>query len=352
MATIVTLEQLETAATAALDYHDEKDTVLWQNEQDRPLLRDFMANSKVFPGGKENITERIAGEYATNIEGFQYDDEVGFSNPGKLRTATFPWKLIHAGINVTMHELLQNGISIVDTAMGKETRKLSERDAVALADLFEYKVEDMDGGMAKDMDEMLWGDGTADPKLIPGIRSIIVDDPTSAVTVGGIEQSLNTWWRNYAQLNINTTNASDQNLVQALQKGVRQMRKRAKNIKHKAYAGSDFMDALEKELRAKGNYTLNGWAKSGGGRIDASVADLEFKGVEIEYAPTLDDLGLSKRNYWIDMSKIRVRPIDGEDMKKHTPARPHNKYVLYRAKTFVGGLTARQRNSSGVFSIL
>jgi hypothetical protein len=348
MSTIVTIEQLEAAAAAAIDFHI-KDGVIWQNEQERPLLRDLTAAQKMFPGGKENLTERVAGEYVTGIEGFQYDDEVGYSNPAKMRTATYPWKLIHAGINVTNHELLQNGISIANTMDGTGEKRLSGRDAVVLADLFEYKMEDMQGGMAKDMDEMFWGDGSADPLLVPGIRSIIVDDPTDNVVVGGIDQAANTWWRNYAKLAINAATPSDQNVVNALQKGIRQMRRYGKGIKHKAYAGSDYMDALEKELRAKGNYTLDGWAKKG--TIDASIADLAFKGIEIEYAPTLDDLGLSKYNYWVDMSKVRPRVIEGEDMKKHNPARPHNKYVLYRAVTWVGGLTARQRNTSGVFSI-
>jgi hypothetical protein len=249
-----------------------------------------------------------------------------------------------------MHELLQNGISITNTTNGTGEKRLSNRDAVALADLFEYKIEDMEGGMAKDMDEMFWGDGTEDPKLVPGIRSIILADPTDNIVVGGIDQAVNTWWRNYASLNVNAATPSQQNLVTALQRGVRQMRRYSNGSpKHTAYAGSDFLEALEKELRDKGTYTQTGWAKSG--KIDASMADVEFKGVEIVYAPTLDDLGLSKFNYWVDTRVIRPRVIEGEDMKKHSPARPENKYVLYRAKTWVGGLTARQRNTSGVFSI-
>jgi hypothetical protein len=43
--------------------------------------------------------------------------------------------------------------------------------------------------------------------------------------------------------------------------------------------------------------------------------------------------------------------MEGEDMKKHNPARPADKYVLYRAQTWTGGLVCRQRNTSGVYSI-
>lgn len=348
MATIVTMEQLDTIANASLDFHLDRGQVFWQNEQQRPLLRDMMESQKSFAGGKEFLTERVAGEYVSGIEGFVYDDQVGYANPSKLRTAYFPWKLLHSGINVTIHELLQNGISISNTMNGTGEKRLSQADAIQLADIFDYKMEDLKGGWNKAFDEMLWGDGSVDPKLVPGIRSIILDNPTTGIVVGGIDQSANTWWRNYAATGIVTTTPGDQNLVTALQKGMRQMRKFG-TPKHKAYAGSDFLEAFEKELRAKGNYTLEGWSKTG--RIDASVADVMFKGVDINYAPTLDDLGLSKYCFFIDMNVIRLRNVEGEDMKKHTPARPEDRYVLYRAVTWVGGLTARQRNTSGVFSI-
>lgn len=348
MTTIVSLEQLDAVANACLDFHTEKGQVFWQNEQSRPLLRDMMDAAKPFPGGKENLTVRVAGEYASGIEGFEYDSDVGYTNPGKIRTASYPYKLIHCGIKVTLHELIQDGISIADSTTGKGENKLSGRDATVLANLFEYKLEDMKGGMAKDMDEMFWDDGSGDPLLVPGIRSIILDDPTDNVTVGGIDQSTNTFWRNYASLAISTTTASDQNLVNALQVGFRQMRKNG-SPKHKMYAGSDLLTAFEKELRSKGNYTLDGWAKKGS--IDASVADVSFKGIDIEYAPTLDDLGLSKYLYVVDTKAIQPRVVEGEDMKKHSPARAPTQYVLHRALTWVGGLTARQRNTSGVFSI-
>ena len=348
MATIVTMEQLDTIANASLDFHLDKDKVFWQNEQNRPFLKDLMSAAKTFPGGKEYLTERVVGEYVTGIEGFTYDDSVGYSNPSKLRTASFPYKLIHAGLNITLHELIQNGISIDNTMNGTGEKRLSERDALALADIFDYKMDDMKGGMAKAMDEMFWGDGSADPKLVPGIRSIILDNPASALVVGGIDQSANTWWRNYAATGIVTTDPTLQNLVTALQKGMRQMR-RYGSPTHKAYAGSDFLEALEKELRAKGTYTQDGFAKSG--RVDLSVADVMFKNVDINYTPTMDDIGLGKYCFFVDTKAIRARVVEGEDMKKHTPARPEDKYVLYRAVTWVGGLTTRQRNTSGVFSI-
>src|SRR3546814_11199321 len=91
-------------------------------------------------------------------------------------------------------------------------------------------------------------------------------------------------------------------------------------------AGSDFLEAYEKELRAKGNYTDTGWANKG--RIDASMDDVSFKGVALQYDPTLDDLGREKYAYVLEPKTISPQKIEGENMKRHTPQRPADQYVI------------------------
>jgi hypothetical protein len=70
------------------------------------------------------------------------------------------------------------------------------------------------------------------------------------------------------------------------------------------------------------------------------------------YDPLLDDLGRSKYGYVLDMKNINLWAMEGEWMKNHTPARPPEKYVMYRAITCTGGMCAGQLNTSGVYSIL
>jgi hypothetical protein len=341
-----TVQELENAANAAIDYHFKRGKIVSQSLQEKPLLSTIMAKEKSFPGGKENITVRVKGEYSTTIQGFEHDDGVDYGNPANIKTATVPYKLVHAGIKLTMHELLKNGISIADTSDGSSTREHSEE--VRLANVLSDKMEDMQEGTDRGMNLMFWRDGTADAKLAAGVRHFIVNDPTAAVVVAGIDQSANTWWRNIAELGMTATTAGDQNVVQRLQKQFRQLRRYGGNPSL-LLAGSDMMDWIEKELRAKGNYTMEGW--SGKGAIDASVADLMFKGKPIQYDPTLDDEGLQKYLYCIDPRHLYPMAVEGESMKKHNPARPADKYVLYRAVTWVGALVCDQRNCHGVFSI-
>lgn len=341
-----TLPELENAANAAIDYHFKRGTIVSQTLQDKPLLEAMRGKEKTFPGGKENITVRVKGAYTTTIMGFEHDDSVTYGNPANIKQAVFPWKLIHAGIKLTMHELLKNGISVVDTEDGSSTREHSEE--VRLANVLADKLEDMDEGTDRGMNSMFWLDGTQDSKLVPGIKSFIVDDPTTATTVGGVDQSSNTWWRNRASLALSTSSAANQVVVQKLQKEFRQLRRYGGNPSL-LLAGSDFLDWFEQELRSKGNYTLEGWSSKG--MIDASVADVAFKGKPLKYDPTLDDLGRSKYCYVVDPKHIYPMAIEGESMKRHAPARPEDKYVLYKAVTWVGGLVCDQRNCHGVYSI-
>ena len=195
---------------------------------------------------------------------------------------------------------------------------------------------------------MFWRDGTQDSELVPGIKSFILTDPTSATVVGGIDQSTNTWWRNRASLNLSTASPSSSTIAKEIQTEMRQLR-RYGTPKHMMFAGSDFLDALEAELRANGTYTDNGWSERGA--IDVSVADTAFKGVTINYDPTLDDESEAKYLYILDMASIYPMYMEGERNKRHSPARPHDKYVMYRAMTDVCGLVCRQRNTSGIITI-
>lgn len=343
-----TAAEIENVANAAIDYHYKVPEVRSQSLQDKPLLKAMMSAEESFPGGKEEITVGVKGDYTTTIQGFEHDDTVGYANPANIKRARYPWKLIHSGIEVTMHELLKDGISVVDTATGEGERMHSKREKTVLANLMKDKVEDMIEGTDRGMNEMFWNDGSQDPKEVPGVTSFVLNDPTSAAVVGGIDQSANEWWRNRAKLGITATTPADQNIVTTLQKEWRQLR-RYGGRPNLVLAGSDFIEAMEKELRAKGNYTLEGWTSKG--KTDASIADVSFKGVNFQYDPTLDDMGKAKFCYVLDTRYIHPMAIEGESMKKHNPARPETKYVFYRALTWVGGLVCRQRNAQGVYSI-
>ncbi len=346
-----TLQELENISNAALDFHMDRGQVFSSTIQAKPLLREMTNNATDFPSGKEAITVRVKGKYTTTIEGFEGDDSVSYGNPANIKQASYPWKNIHWGIKVTMDELKKDGITISDTTTGTGEERHSNRELTALANLLDDKIEDMKEGAERGLNEMYWLDGSQDSKVIPGITSFIVTDHTAALNVGGIDQSVsaNSWWRNRSNQAIAVgTDPTAQVLVNFLQGEFRQLR-RYGSPKHIALCGSDFITQLEKELRAKGNYTLDGWDKKGA--MDISMADITFKNVGFEYDPTLDDLSMANQCFIIDTKAIFPKNMEGEYMKKHSPARPPEKYVIYRAVTLTGGLVCRQRNTSGRYKL-
>lgn len=343
-----TVQELENIANTTLNHHLERGKIFSQTIQDKPLLKALEEKAKTFPAGKELLTLNVKGEYTTSLEGFAGDDSVSYGNPSNVKQASYQYKRLHCGIEVTYDELQRNGISVTETVTGRNTSVHDNREITALANLLDDKIEDMMEGHARGMNNMFWRDGSSDSTLVAGIKSFILADPTSATVVGGIDQSSNTWWRNRVNLGLSTASPSASTIAQAVQQEMRQLR-RYGTPKHVMFAGSDFLDALETELRVNGTYTQNGWASNGS--LDVSVADTNFKGVTINYDPTLDDEGEAKRLYVLDMKAIYPMYMDNERKKAHNPARPHDKYVLYRAMTDVCGLVCKQRNTSGIISI-
>lgn len=337
--------ELQNIANTTLDFH-LRGQPKSQVKQARPLYDALMANKKPFPGGREFVTGPVKGLYTAAFAGYSHDDDQSYANPANVRRWQARWYELGAGIKVTYTELKASGITVLDSA-GTSTSQSTDSELVALVNLLEDKVEDLVEGSARSLAEIFWRNGAQDPKVPPGVTSIVTTNPAVGVKFG-IDSATASWWRNRAVTNISTANAGDNLLVNVLQREFRQLR-RYGSPKHKFFAGSDFMDWFERELRARGSYTIEGWAKSG--RIDASVADLAFKGVSVEYDPLLDDLGQAKFGYVLDLNSIKWQPMDGEENRTHTPERPPEKYVLYKAITTTGAITANQLNTSGVYSI-
>jgi hypothetical protein len=189
---------------------------------------------------------------------------------------------------------------------------------------------------------------------LAGIRAFVKDTPAAAgQTVGGIDQnaSANAWWRNRVNLSVSTTSGGDEMLT-FLNKEFRQLQ-RFGGKPDVALCGSDFMDRLTAELRARGYYTQSGFARS----TDIKHGDVTYGGLVFKYDPTMDDIGttlggatnFAKRAYILDSSKLCLYYMENEKMKKHSPARPHNQYVMYRALTTTGCLAATQLNCHGVY---
>lgn len=344
-----TAEQLQNISNAALDFY-VKGPALSQTIQAKPLFGALTKASKTFPGGKENISIPVKGDYVSAPQGFSGDQQVGYKNPAKIKRVAYPWKELHEGITFDLTELKKDGISVVDSSNGKNTVEHSDRELTRLTDILEDKMEDMSEGWARGFNTMLWLDGSQDSLEVAGIQSIVLDDPTTGTT-GGLDRAATTWWRNRALTGVDkiTSSTANQTLTKTLRGEVRQLT-RYGGKPNLILCGSGALEKLEAEIHEKGTYTQQGFVNNG--KNDIGMSMISMRGVgDFMYDPTLDDLDRENFIYILDTKHLKLWVMEGEDKKVHNPSRPYDRYVVYRAMTWTGGLAADQLNCHGVYEV-
>jgi hypothetical protein len=351
-----TAAELANITNSALDYYMDKGKVFAQNIQSKPMLDAFESAAGTFPGGKGDVSLAVkSGQGGGTLTGYTHDDQVSYYNPVGTKRVNFTWKEMHIGMGLTHTELKRDGITVVESDASQSTSNKDGRETQALANILEEKMDAMAEDYAGSMDDLIHGDGTADTKAIAGIGAFILTDPDAGST-GGLSRATNSWWRNRARTTDNgntkvTSSASNGGaLLQVLQTEFRQLARYAQGgARWRMFAGSDFIGAIETELRANGNYTQDGFTSEG--KVDGAMADVRFKGRRFEYDPWLDDNSKSKFCYVIDMKRIKLLYMQGEKMKKTSPARPYDRYVMYKGMTSTAVMVAQQLNTSGVYEI-
>lgn len=355
-------ELLADIANTTLDAYLKRRQVTKQNIQNKPMFKAFDEAAGKFPGGKELVSKGVAaGQGGGSLQGYTGDDPTSFYNPTGTKRAAYPWKEMHIGMGLTHTELKVDGLDINEEDGGQEISEVSDRDMQVLANRLDEKNEALMEDYDRGMDILIHGDGTSDVKAIAGVRSVILDVPNTGVT-GTLSRSANPWWRNRAatvafglaggQGAITVNPANGGALAAFLKKEFRQLKRYAgSKSKWQWFAGSDWLDGYSLESRANGNYTMTGWQNKG--QVDLGAADETFKGQTIEYDPMLDELGLSKRCYILDISSngLELMYYNGVKMKRHKPARPYDRYVMYKSITTTALLAAWRLNTSAVYDI-
>ncbi len=361
--------ELDNIFNAALKFYIKDKSGLTQTIQDRPLLRHMAAVDKTFSGGNNDLSLAVKGVYGAggvndSMAGYSHDDKVKFYTPKGIKRAEYTWREMHIGITLSHTELKIDGMSVVDTD-GDKTNLHPGRDRHVLVGLFENKLDDLAERYAVSENNLTWGDGVADAKAMAGIRSIMFTNPLTG-TVGGLDAALaaNSFWRNRARTaayatalgassgplgggKVTSSATNGGALIQVMQVEWRQLRRFGGFKQGFILAGSDFIGALETEMRANGTYSDRGFT----GKQDPAMGEVFFKGKAIEYDPTLDDDGFGKFAYFIDSKAIHRRWMTGERRRHHTPSRPADQFVLNRSITDTGQMVCNRRNSSMIMEI-
>jgi hypothetical protein len=357
-----TAAEIQDINNMALETYLNKGTIFKQDIANKPMLAAFQQRAGSFPGGKENVSFLVGSGYGGGaLQGYTGDDQLSHYNPTGSVRFRMPWKEHYIGMVVTQTELKYDGVDVIENGSDQRTREMSGREAQALANIFDEKNERLGADFNFSKDLLIHGDGSSDVKALTGIKAFLLDDPALGST-GGVNRVANTWWRNDAataaadaassgddEITSATTNGGV--LVEYMDKAARRRSKFANGqTKVHYFCGSDFIDAYKLELRANGYYTQTGW---NGQKPDGSMQDPNHGGLPLVWDPTMDDLGESKRCYAIDMGArgLRLMYMDGQKYKKHNPARPYDRMVMYNGISMTAVMVARQLNTSGVYDI-
>lgn len=326
-----------------------KGKTLSQTTEEKPTLAKFRAKSKTFPSGKgfqisTPVQVSYMGDVPSFYAGYTQDQQLQFTQAQNILRAIYTGYETHAGLGITWTELKVDGITVSDN---NKMSNHSDREATVLTDLMENRLEDFGESWMRAENFTLWKDGSQDPLVPPGILSIMTDNPTTGST-GGLNRQTYPPWQHRVNLGL-TASPENQTLTRYLRADQRQIRRYGGRTDYMP-CGSKWLDALELEIQAKGQYTVEGFKNEGA--TDIGMADISMRGVgKFVYDPTLDDLGFSNRCYMFDLRRIQMRPMQGEDKKICTPERPYNYMVFFRSITSVFAVTCNQLNALAVYAV-
>jgi hypothetical protein len=332
-----TVGEVENIANSTLDFFVDKGRAESQHIQDKPLLKADAAAETTFPGGKEFISGAVKGNTTSVHPGFPARRRGRLHQPGEHEALQLSLEADPSRHRVLDARVAKDGISIVDTTNGKGETEHSERELTALVNILNEKFEDMAEGWDRGFNNMYWGDGS---RTQPGPRHPLVhrrhaDGRSRRRRHRSVGQHL------VAQPRVARLDASTPATVVTtkLQKEYRQLRRYGGNPKL-WIAGSDFIEALEKELRSKGTSRRTASCPRARPTPAWPTSRSRAMGSSTTRRSTTSACPSVPLRHGHPLHQAAV--MDGEDKKKHYPARPENKYMFYRAMTWMGGLDLQQ----------
>lgn len=141
------------------------------------LYRQMKRKGKVKKSGGYEIVLPLDYQENSTYQRYSGYDLLDISQSDVLTSAKYEW--VQAAVNVT--------------ASGREMRMNNSKEKIA--DLVKARMKNAMRTAANNMSTDMYSDGTATNQM-GGLAHLIQSDPTASSTVGGINQSTYSWWRN------------------------------------------------------------------------------------------------------------------------------------------------------------
>ncbi len=345
-------EQLAYGGRAAIDYYLKNDPIDQINTA-RPLFDKLVAGKKEYAGGLQYVTEQIRESNDSNFQGYFGSSQVTYNTKRTLNQAKYEWGSFHDGFGLDEDELTQNGITMTDDRNAKPTGA----EKVQLTNLIKENMETLKLGFQEGFDKMLHRDGSQDVNEIAGLDHLIQLTPATG-TVGGIDSSTKTYWRNAVDLDVAIVD-----LIDSMETQWRECIRYGGQAPDFILAGSLFIDTYRTAAAASIQRELVSAPKNAD-TMDAGIGSgvstgLYFKGVPIVWDPVFDVLDTEdapadqweSRCYFLNTRHIKLRPIKGHWMVPRKPPRVYDRYVQYWATTAKCAMTTGKRNAHALITV-
>lgn len=348
-----TSEQISYGGRAAIDNY-LKNKPVDQINTARPLIDKLMGGKKEWGGGLQYVVEQLRESNSSNFQGYFGSGQVTYNRKRTLNQAQFAWGSFHDGFGLDEDELTQNGIAFTDSRSATPT----DAEMVQLTNLITENTETLRLGFQEGMDLMLHRDGTQDADEIAGLDHLIAVDPTTG-TVGGIDASTATWWRNQVSLNVSIAN-----LLQVMEQQWRECIRYGGEAPNCILVGGTFVDAYRSAATQAISREVQVTQGAGATTMDAGIGNgvstgLFYKGVELIWDPVFDVLDTAdsptqewaSRCYMINTKYLTLRPIKNHWMIPRKPPRVYDRYVHYWATTAKAAMTVGKRRAHSLITV-
>lgn len=275
--------------------------------------------------GGESIQQQLA--YAENST-FQYYsgyETLDVSASDTLTSASYDWKQAAVNITISGLERRQNSgeAQIIDL--------ITSRTKVAMMT------------MANNINVGLYSDGTGSSgKQIGGLQLIVADDPTTG-TVGGIDASTQTFWRNvaYDATTDGGAAASASNIIKYMNTVYNQLT-RGTDKPNLIVADQNYYNFYQQALQSIQRVNVNEGAVAK--MASSGFAALDYLGVPV----VLDNDIPTNHMYFLNTNYLEFCVHENANFTPGEMDKPINQDAMVMPILFMGNLTCSNRSLQGV----
>jgi hypothetical protein len=316
---------------------------------ERPLVKKLMAGRKKLMPARQYAISNVRSGYGSNFAWSFGESARSFNKRDTMEQAQFPWRVALDGFYLDWDMLFSAGIR-VDPDLGSHGKvKLEANEKVILQNIMEEQMTSLELGFIEKLDKELHRSGASSTDSVVGLDALISLTPSTG-TVGGLDASAKTYWRNTA-----TTGLASGTLRAAMETAWRACIRNG-GAPDFILAGSTFIDTYAAVLTLTQN-TEAGKPKA----VDIAIGSgsstgLSFKGVPIVWDPVFSEMDTleapaiawEKRCYFINSKHLKY---EDDGMEVYNPTPPHNVRATYTSLDLRCALKTDRRNAHAVLAL-